>query len=213
MTNKKFWQIEYSITLLAIFAAVLLFMPMSIQNKTQALYISKWNERYNRLDYMFSVINTHISDDIIKSFKEAESSEEKERLLLALIKPYLRIDTEKNPPKRYKPRYMNNARAFKGQTYYFDEFYFAENNSIIGIKDLPRRKLHDPMFIMMFDINGLMPPNRWGKDIFGVNIYEGGKIEPFGSSMSLDALRKDCSTEGSGISCSYYYKIGGGFDG
>lgn len=212
MAKNKFWKTEYSITLLVLFAVIMLFMPMSIQNKTQALYISRWNERYNRLDYMFSVINTHISDDIIKSYKEAKTSAQKEKFLLALIKPYLRIDTEKNPPKRYKPRYMNNAKVYKGQTYYFDEFYFAEKNSIIGIKDVKKVHLNDPIFLLMFDINGLLPPNRWGKDIFGVNIYDDGKIDAFGSDLPMEKLKQDCSLEGTGLSCSYYYKIGGGFD-
>ena len=65
---------------------------------------------------------------------------------------------------------------------------------------------------MMFDINGILPPNRWGKDIYGVNIYDVLKIEPFGFDKSMDELKKDCSEAGTGINCSYYYKIGGGFD-
>jgi len=211
MAKKHFWQIEYSVTILAIFAAILLFMPMSIQNTRQALFISKWNEWYNRVDYMFSVMNMHISDEIIKSFDESKTSEDKERIMLALIKPYLRIDMEKRPPKRYKPRYINNTKVFKGQNYYFDEFYFADNNCIVGIKDLNNNE--GPLFMMMFDINGVLPPNRWGKDVFGINIYEGGKIQAFGSHLDIDMLRKDCSPEGTGISCSYYYKIGGGFEG
>ena len=125
MAKKKFWKVEYSITLLTLFALIMLFMPVSIQNKTQALFISRWNERFNRIDYMFSVINTHISDDIIKSFSEAKTSAEKEQILLALVKPYLRINTDWKPPKRYKIRYMNNAKVYKGQMYYFDDFYFV----------------------------------------------------------------------------------------
>ena len=66
--------------------------------------------------------------------------------------------------------------------------------------------------IMMFDMNGILPPNRWGKDIFGINIYDGGKIEPFGFDKDMIELKKDCSDNGTGIDCSYYYKIGGGFD-
>ena len=213
MASRKFWQTEYSITLLAIFAIVMLFMPISLQNRTQALYISKWKTQYENIEYMFSVINTHISADIIKSFKEAQTSAEKEKLLLMLVKPYLRIDTEKNPPRRYRPRYMNNEKVLKTQIYNFEEFYYAEKNTIVGIKDLPRESANDPMFIMMFDVNGVLPPNRWGKDIFGVSIFEDRPIKPFGYNMSLDALKKDCSPSGSGIGCSYYYQIGGGFDG
>ena len=80
------------------------------------------------------------------------------------------------------------------------------------ILELYHKKSDDAFFIMMFDINGLMPPNRWGKDIYGIKIFDGGKIKPFGEELSMDELRKDCSESGTGVSCSYYYKIGGGFD-
>lgn len=161
---------------------------------------------------MFKVINAHITDDILKSFNKAKTSEEREQLLLPIIKPYLRVNTEMDAPKKhYRPRYMNGAKVYKGQTYYFDEFYFAENNTIVGIKDIKSDKSDDTLFMMMFDMNGILPPNRWGKDIFGVRILE-GRIEPFGEGMEMSELKKDCSESGTGVSCSYYYKIGGGFD-
>ena len=191
---------------------LLLIMPVSIENNRQANFISKWNEKYNRVEYMFSVINAHVSDDIIKSMNKAKTSQEREKLLLAIVRPYLRINTGNYGIRHYKPRYMNGSRIYKGQTYFFDDFYFAENNTIVGIKDIKNEKMTDALFIMMFDMNGILPPNRWGKDIFGVNIYDGGKIEPFGFDLSMEDLRKDCSSSGTGVSCSYYYKIGGGFD-
>ena len=66
--------------------------------------------------------------------------------------------------------------------------------------------------MLMFDMNGLLPPNRWGKDIFGINIYSEGHIEPFGKNFDMSDLKLDCSEKGLGINCSYYYIIGGGFD-
>ena len=107
---------------------------------------------------------------------------------------------------------MNNSRIGKNQYYYFDDFYYAENNTIIGIKDLEQQNADDPMFMLMFDLNGLLPPNRWGKDIFGINIYGEGHIEPFGKQFDMADLKLDCSEKGFGINCSYYYIIGGGFD-
>ena len=50
----------------------------------------------------------------------------------------------------------------------------------------------------------------WGKDIFGAKIFE-DRVEAFGESETLENMRKDCSPEGTGISCSYYYNIGGNF--
>lgn len=212
MVKKHYWKLEYSIALFVMFGVILLIMPFSIENTRQANFISKWNETYNRIEYMFSVINAHISDDMIKSFNKADTPDEREKLLLTIVKPYLRINTANYPIRHYSPRYINGNRIYKGQRYFFDDFYFAENNTIVGIKDIKSDKADDVFFLMMFDINGLLPPNRWGKDIYGVNIYDGGKIEPFGFDKSMDELKKDCSEAGTGINCSYYYKIGGGFD-
>lgn len=212
MAVKNRWKLEYSIALFVMLGVILLIMPVSIENSRQANFISRWNEKLNRVEYMFSVINAHITDDMIKSMNKAKTSQEREELLLTIVKPYLRVNTENYPIRHYNQRYMNGARVYKGQTYYFNDFYFAENNTIIGFKDIKTDKSSDIWFLMMFDINGLLPPNRWGKDIFGINIYDGGKIEPFGFDKSMDELRKDCSESGSGVACSYYYKIGGGFD-
>ena len=212
MVKKHYWKLEYSIALFVMIGVILLIMPFSIENTRQANFISKWNETFNRIEYMFSVINAHISDDMIKSFNKADTPDEREKLLLTIVKPYLRINTANYPIRHYRPRYINGNRIYKGQRYFFDDFYFAENNTIVGIKDIKSDKADDVFFLMMFDINGILPPNRWGKDIYGVNIYDGGKIEPFGFDKSMDEFKKDCSEAGTGINCSYYYKIGGGFD-
>jgi hypothetical protein len=209
MTKKHYPKLEYSIVLFVFLAMVLLLAPFSFENSRQARFISKWNEKYNRVEYMFSVINAHATDDIIHSMNKAKTVDEREKFLLALVKPYLRINTN-TQPKHYKPKYINGSKIYKGQTYYFDDFYFSENNTIVGIKDVKTEKVGDPLFLMMFDINGIIPPNRWGKDIFGVNIFDGGHIEPFGYNLDMPELKKDCSE--TGISCSYYYKIGGGFE-
>ena len=207
--KRHYLKLEYSIVLFVILGLLLLVMPFSVENTRQAGFISKWNEKYNRVEYMFSVINAHITDDMIKSMNKAETPQKRESLLLMLIKPYLRINTEYRP-KHYKPRYINGSRVYKGQSYYFDDFYFAENKTIVGIKDVKTETEDDAFFIMLFDINGILPPNRWGKDIYGVSIFDGGKIEPFGYDMEMKELKKDCME--TGISCSYYYKIGGGFE-
>ena len=212
MNFRKFWKIEYSLTLFAIFAIFVLLLPTTIQNANQASLISKWNEKYNSVNYMFSVLNKHSSEDIIKSLKKAETDEERSHLMILLVQPYLRISKSGITNRHYKPRYMNKSRISKDSEFYFNDFYYTENNTIIGIKDLEQKTPDDPMFMMMFDINGLMPPNRWGKDIFGVNIFSTEHIEPFGANLDLSELKTDCSDKGLGVNCSYYYIIGGGFD-
>lgn len=209
MAKKYYLKFEYSIFLFILLGIILLIMPVSFENTRQARFISKWNEKFNRIDYMFSVINAHVTDDILRSMNKAKTSQEQENLLLALVKPYLRIDTNIRP-KRYMPKYINGSKVYKGQTYFFDDFYFAENNTIVGIKDIKTETADDALFIMLFDINGILPPNRWGKDIYGVSIFDAGEIKPFGFDLDMKELKEDCLE--TGISCSYYYKIGGGFE-
>ena len=86
MAKKYYLKLEYSIFLFVFFGILLLVMPFSFENTRQAGFISKWNEKFNRVEYMFSVINAHITDDIIRSMKRAKSHEEREAILLALVK-------------------------------------------------------------------------------------------------------------------------------
>lgn len=212
MSFRKFWKIEYTMTLFAIFAIFILLIPTTIQSTRQASLISRWNEKYNHVSYMFSVLDRHSNEDIIKSLKKADTEEEKSRLMILLMQPYLRISSNSRPPRRYHPKYMSGIRVEVGEDFYFDDFYFAKDHSIVGIKDVEQLNSEGPMFMLMFDLNGLLPPNRWGKDIFGINIYSTGHIEPLGRQFDLAQLKTDCSENGLGINCSYYYIIGGSFN-
>lgn len=207
MKDKRFWKLEYSITLIALFAFAMLFVPLSLQSTMQAKFITRWKDCYNRLSYMKDAISKQEKTDILKSFKRAKNDEERESILINIIKPYFRLNEEKFP-KHYHPKYMNKKMVKHNDFYYFDEIYYTDNKLIVGIKDVD--DVVPPMFMMMFDINGKLPPNIWGKDIFGAKVYE-DRVEAFGQSESLENMRKDCSPQGTGISCSYYYRIGGNF--
>lgn len=212
MTKKNLWKLEYSITLFVILGLIMLFIPFKIENYFQAGMISKWNDRYNKVAYMFTVINAQTDDEILKGFAAARTPEQREKLLLQLIKPYLRIHQSDKFPKRYKPKFMNGERVPRKDYYYFNEFYFADSGmQVIGIKDIEKQNDTSAWFMMMFDINGVLPPNTWGKDIFGLYIFDEGKIRPFGYEKSMDALAEDCSENGTGVDCSYFYRIGGEF--
>ena len=54
--KRHYLKLEYSIVLFVILGLLLLVMPFSVENTRQAGFISKWNEKYNRVEYMFSVI-------------------------------------------------------------------------------------------------------------------------------------------------------------
>ena len=213
MAKKKFWKLEYSITLFVLLGLIMLFVPVKIENYFQASLISKWNDRYNKVAYMFTVINAQTDDEILKSFADAKTADQREKLLLQLVKPYLRIHQSDKFPRRYKPKFMNGSRVPKDDYYYFNDLYFADNGmQVVGIKDIVKHENNSPWFMMMFDINGVLPPNMWGKDIFGIYILDEGKIRPFGYEKSMEALAEDCSETGKGVDCSYFYRIGGEFN-
>ncbi len=209
MAKKKYLKLEYMVTLVVFFVVLLSLIPIDIESTVQANFISRWKDKYSRLEYMFNVINAHVDEDLLKSFKHARTEEEREQILITVIKPYLRLNKGKLP-RRYSMKFLNKTKVAKTDRYYFEDIYFSENGMIVGIKDLVD-KPHEPKFIMMLDINGILPPNTWGKDIYGIEIYE-GNIEPFGAGLSMDKLHNDCSRAGTGVACSYYYNIGGGFD-
>ena len=210
--RKRFWKIEYSITIFVIFAIVLMLLPSSFISSKEAAYISTWNDTYHKMEYVFNAMNAQADAEIVKSFKRAKNNHEREALMIRLVKPYLRISENDELTKKYTQYYMHGDKVKPGDDYYFDKVYLAENSTIVGIKDIIDDDVYHPGFIMMFDVNGVKGPNTWGRDVYGINIFIDGKITPLGAGWYIDDLKRDCSEGGSGVSCSYYYRIGGEFN-
>ena len=207
--NKFVWKIEYSLTIFAIFTGILFMVPTSFSSKN-AVYISKWNTEYNQIEYMFSAMSAQAETKIVKSLKNAKTDDEREKNMIQLVKPYLRLE-EPLKSKKYYQYYMNGKKVKKNDFYYFDTLYVNRDDNIVGIKDIENKTPDSPVFLMMLDTNGYKKPNIWGRDIFGLNIYKDGNINPIGYGWDVKKLRKDCSKKGTGLSCSYFYRIGGEF--
>lgn len=202
------WKIEYSLTIFAIFTGILFMIPTSFSSKT-AVYISKWNSEYNQIQYMFSAMSAQSKSDIVKNMKNAGNDILRERYMIQLVKPYLRLGDRLK--KKYIQHYMNGKTVSKKDFYYFDLLYNNQDGLIIGIKDIINRSPDKPVFLMLIDTNGYKKPNTWGIDIFGLNIYRDGNVNPIGYGWDVDDLRRDCSKNGTGLSCSHFYRIGGEF--
>ena len=69
MAKRKLLKLEYMVTLFVMIAVILIIMPVDIESTVQANYISRWNDKFARLEYMFDVIITHEKDEILKSFE------------------------------------------------------------------------------------------------------------------------------------------------
>lgn len=209
MKKKRFWKLEYSLTLFVVFIVVLLLIPTSIQSTLQADLITRWNDCFENISFMRDAMDKHEKENMLIKLKQAKNKAEREKIITLIIKPYFRL-AESKYLKHYHPKYLNGNKVKQGDEFYFSELYNGDRNIIVGIKDIKDMSQESAMFMMMFDVNGIIPPNTWGKDIFGVKVYD-DKIIPIGESMSMDELKSDCSLTGTGVSCSYYYHIGGSF--
>lgn len=207
---KKFiWKIEYSLTLCAIFAGILFFVPTSFSSKN-AVYISIWNSEFNKIQYMFSAMSAQAESDIVKILKNAKNDDLREKYMIRLVKPYLRLD-EPLKKRKYVQYFMNGKIVSSKDLYYFDTIYQNQDGLLVGVKDIANEASDLPVFIMFIDANGYKKPNTWGKDIFGLNIYKDGDVKALGYGWDVDKLRNDCSKDGTGLSCSHFYRIGGEF--
>ncbi len=209
MKKKRFWKLEYSLTFFVVFIVVLLLIPTSIQSTLQADLITKWNDCYDNISFMKDAMNKHEKENMLIKLKQAKDKSEREKIVTLIIKPYFRL-TENKYLKHYRTKYLNGSRIKQGDEYYFSELYNGDRNIIVGIKDIKDVSQESAMFMMMFDVNGILPPNTWGRDIFGVKVYD-DRVAPIGDTLTIDELKSDCSMEGTGVSCSYYYHIGGSF--
>ena len=198
--------IEVTVVFLLILGVTFLVIPRSLDNTRQAKLISKWTQTYSEIEYMFSVIKAQQDGKILLSADGVK----KESVLLDIVKPYLRVTSEVK--SEYKQYYMNKKLVDSNSIYGLNTHYLTSLDEILGLRWINAScEAEQICAIMSFDINGLTPPNTWGYDIFGINIFR-NKIEPIGKGMSTDVLNFDCSKSGTGVYCSYYYLIGGRFD-
>lgn len=210
MRKNGFTIIEVVVTFLLILGVTFFMLPINLETTKQAKLISKWSEKYSELQYMFSVIMAQKDGEIKERFLGADNTKDRNKVILNVIKPYLRITTEVNVP--YKQYYMNKLDSEPLSLYDFENFYFTNSNEIVGLKLVnPDCQGKNVCALINFDLNGIETPNIWGKDIFGINVYK-NSIEPIGYGIDQDILRYNCSNKGSGVYCSYYYLIGGKFD-
>lgn len=210
MQKKGFTIIEIVVVFFLMLGVLFLVYPKSVDSTRQARLISKWSQKVSELDYMFSVYRAQKDGDFSAKFSKARSEDAKNKVLVDIIRPYLRVVSELKTV--YLPMFMDKSVIPADSKYYFKNYYLTSTNEIVGLKFInPNCSAKDVCFIMSFDINGSAPPNLWGYDIYGIDVYN-DKIEPFGKEINQQILKQNCSRFGSGVYCSYYYLIGGKFE-
>ncbi len=191
--KKGFTIVEVSILFVIFMIVAFLVAPLSMDDTKQAGNTSRWRNVQGDFQNIFYAINTHRSEepeDFQEAFYSIVSNDMKEEI------------------PAYRISYMNGT--YPSDTYRFKEFKSTYSNAAISIKffDKPENKV---LGVLMYDVNGKASPNTWGKDVFGMNIYE-DRFEPFCKADSISKQKQDCSKNGTGLCCSNYYLIGGNFD-
>ena len=195
--KKAFTLVEVIILLVIFVLVALLVIPLSIDDTMQAINVSKWKQSQST----FTEIPTSI-----KTFSNSEIN--LSDFITALVKVH-----PLNKVVSYKIKYMNGETP--KEDYTFPEIYNTDSGATLAFKwyKTPKKDNHNNKLIygiIMYDVNGRLKPNVWGKDVFGMNIYK-DSIEPFGKSLSSDEIEFDCSRQGTGLYCSSYYLDGGNF--
>ena len=193
MFKKGFTIVEVSILFVIFLIVAFLVAPLSLDDTKQAKITSRWRVVQDDFANIFYSVNTHQKDGNIP-FDNA---------LQTIIKNEVKQDVPS-----YKITYLNGT--YPSSTYRFSDYKKTYSDAVMSIKlfEEPQGDWHG---VLMYDINGKTPPNTWGKDVFGLNIYA-DRFEPFCRSESVSYQKQDCSRNGSGLCCSNYYLIGGSFD-
>ena len=191
--KKGFTIVEVSILFVIFLIVAFLVAPLSLDDTMQAKNTSRWRSVQQDFSNIFFSISS----------QEEESSQPFETALQSILDNEIKTDIPS-----YKITFMNGT--YPNSTYRFKDFKTTYSNATLAIK-LFETPLNNLYGILMYDVNGKMGPNVWGKDVFGLNIYK-DKFEPFGKTESISNQKQDCSKNGTGLSCSNYYLIGGNFD-
>lgn len=191
--KKGFTIVEVSILFVIFLIVAFLVAPLSLDDTKQAKNTSKWRSVQDDFENIFYSINTNKAENKT-DFKNSFSN--------------IMQNDIKNDINTYRITFLNGT--YPNDTYRFNDFKQTYANAVLSVKmfDNPQGDL---MGILMYDVNGKNSPNIWGKDVFGMYIYD-DRFEPFGKNKSISEQRQDCSKNGTGLYCSNFYLIGGGFD-
>lgn len=191
--KKGFTIIEVSILFVIFLIVAFLVAPLSLDDTMQAKNTSTWRSVQEDFSNIFYSINTQKEENNME-FSEA---------LEAILSNEIKEDAES-----YKIKYLDGT--FPGNTYRFKDFKTTYSNATLAVK-LFEQPEDEQLGLLMYDVNGQVGPNAWGKDVFGLKIYT-GKFEPLCKDEPLSKQKQDCSKNGTGLCCSNYYLIGGSID-
>ena len=184
--------------------------------KQESGIIYNWKKTLIATQYSYNVLLLTQKEEMEKIIKLPEH--ERNTRILDLFKTTLNVNTidtvnSNRSLKNYKYRFLNGRRIPKDSKYHIKEFVYSPDGKIMAGLNW----INDDCFnndglcgVIIFDMNGVKLPNRFGLDVFGANIYR-DKIEPFGSDLSYEENQINCRRLETGVTCSKFYLMGGQF--
>ena len=207
---------EIVVIIFIVIAVICILFAKIFGVKQESNIIYNWKKTLMATQYSYSVLLLTKKDELEKIIKlENPARNEK---ILKLFRETLNVNTidtinSSRSLKNYKYRFLNGRRVAKESKYYVENFVYSPDGKIMAGLNWT----NDDCFnndglcgVLIFDMNGVKLPNRFGLDIFGVNIYR-DKIEPFGSGLSYADNQLNCRRLETGVTCSKFYLMGGQF--
>ena len=207
---------EIVVIIFIVIAVICILFAKIFGVKQESGIIYNWKKTLSATQYSYNVLLLTKKDELAKTIKlEPEVRNEK---ILNLFKTTLHVNTvdsvnSSRSLKRYRYRFLNGRRIPKESKYYVKDFVYSPDGKIMAGLNWTNDDCfsHDGLCgVLLFDMNGVKLPNRFGLDIFGVNIYR-DKIEPFGSGLSYEENQLNCRRLETGVTCSKFYLMGGQF--
>lgn len=211
MKKQAFTLVEIIVVISIVVLTAIILIPNIIDDNKKLHTISQWKHTYKNIEYVFSAIKAQTTETDKVAIEKTRTDDEREVVLCDLLNPYFRMQSVVDP-KTYKTYFMDGSFVNDKSEYYVKNLHTTNSGMIIGVKWLlvPSQAQNSlPIAMLTIDLNGLKKPNKWGQDIFGVNIFV-DRIEPFGEEYDEMLMKSDCSKKGKGISCASYYNNYGG---
>lgn len=193
---------------------ILLGRVFGISQESDVIY--NWKKTLMATKYSYNVIL--LTDKKKLEALVSDDNQNRNKDVLDLFGTTLKVDSveainQQKPLKNYKYRFLNGKKVPKESKYYVEDFvYSPDGNIMVGVNWLNSQCFKNGKLcgILIFDMNGVKLPNRFGLDVFGANIYK-DRIEPFGTGLSYRQNQLNCRRLETGATCSKFYLMGGQF--
>ena len=191
--KKGFTIVEVSILFVIFLIVAFLVAPLSLDETMQAKNASRWRK---------------VQSDFTNIHYSVRNQEDINNFDFAPAFDTVMTGEVKSDIEPYKITYMNGA--YPAPEYRFANFKQTYSNATVAYK-LYESSPAGALGILMYDVNGSVGPNVWGRDVFGYNIYS-DRFEPFCKNETPAKQRQDCSKSGTGLCCSNSYLMSGSFN-